>query len=618
MQLINITEPKTNENTLAFGIDLGTTNSLISMIDSEGKTIIFSDENGRFLIPSTVSYTNNQVEVGNNYSHDNTISSIKRLMGKSIKDINELSSELLFNIIDQGNNNIYIKKQDRTYVTPVEVSAEILKKLCKIVKDSTNLEVKKVVITVPAYFDEAARKATKDAAHLANLEVLRLLNEPTAAALAYGIEKPEYENNIYMIYDLGGGTFDVSILKLHQGVFQVLATGGDTNLGGDDIDYLLAKFIYNKYQKEENINNIEFNKELLSYLIPDVKHAKEYLSENYSGSFTFKIHEKNFSCEISRDELQDIISDLLNKTLSIITSTINSIELDFNSIAKVILVGGATKMPIIKNMLNNIFHNRVFCDIDPEKIVAVGAALQAYYLSNSHIKNKHVLIDALPLSLGIETMGGIVEKIIPRNTPIPASATQEFTNYIDGQNSIQIHVCQGEREMVEHNKSLAKFDLKGIPPLPAGSAKIIVEFKVDMDGMLTVSAQEKSTGIKQSVSINNTCELDQKEIADNIIDSINNFDSDMQMRLIAEQKVEGQRIITIIKNALIADKNLISEKEFNIINHAIIEAEKTLINGNIDKINDAINNVEVLADDFIKKRMDFYLKKSIDNCNINS
>ncbi|CEI85473.1 Fe-S protein assembly chaperone HscA [Ehrlichia minasensis] len=618
MQLINITEPQINDNTLAFGIDLGTTNSLISMIDSEGKIIIFQDENGKFLIPSTVSYINNEVQVGTHHSNNNTISSIKRLMGKSIKDISELSSELLFNIIDQGNNDIYIRKQDGTYVTPVEVSAEILKKLCKIVKDSTNLEVKKVVITVPAYFDEAARKATKDAAHLANLEVLRLLNEPTAAALAYGVEKPEYENNIYMIYDLGGGTFDVSILKLHQGVFQVLATGGDTNLGGDDIDYLLAKFIYNKYQKEENINNIEFNKELLSDLIPNVKHAKEYLSENYSGNFTFKIHEKNFSCKISRDELQDIISDLLNKTLSIITSTINSIELDFNSIAKVILVGGATKMPIIKNMLSNIFHNKVFCDIDPEQIVAVGAALQAYYLSNPHIKNKNVLIDALPLSLGIETMGGIVEKIIPRNTPIPAYATQEFTTYIDGQNSIQIHVCQGEREMVEHNKSLAKFDLKGIPPLPAGSAKIIVEFKVDMDGMLTVSAQEKSTRIKQSVSINNTCELDQKEIEDNIIDSINNFDSDMQMRLIAEQKVEGQRIITIIKNALIADKKLISEKEFNTINNAITEAEKTLTNGNIDKIKDAINNVEVLADDFIKKRMDFYLKKSIDNYNISS
>ncbi|AHX07596.1 Fe-S protein assembly chaperone HscA [Ehrlichia chaffeensis] len=617
MQLVNITEPETSEKVLAFGIDLGTTNSLISMIDSEGKIIIFSDEDGKFLISSTVSYINNQIQVGKKYSNK-AICSVKRLMGKSIKDIKKLSLDLPFHIIDKGDNNIYIDKQDGTYVTPVEVSAEILKKLCKIVKDSTNLEVKKVVITVPAYFDETARKATKDAAHLANLEVLRLLNEPTAAALAYGTEKPECENNIYMIYDLGGGTFDVSILKLHHGVFQVLATGGNTNLGGDDIDYLLAKLIYNKYQQTENVNDTPLNKELLNDLIADAKYAKEYLSEHYTGSFTFKIHDKNFSCELSRDELESIISDLLNQTLSIVISTINSIELNFSNIEKVILVGGSTKMPIIKKMLNNIFHNKVFCDVDPDKIVAVGAALQAHYLSNPQITNKNVLIDALPLSLGIETIGGIVEKIIPRNTPIPASATQEFTTYVDGQNSIQIHVCQGEREMVEHNKSLAKFDLKGIPPLPAGTAKIIVEFKVDMDGLLTVSAQEKSTGIIQSISINHTCELDQKEIENNIIDSITNFEHDMHIRSIAEQKVEGQRIITLIKNALIEDKNLISELEFNTINNAIAEAEEILLNGKTDRIKDVINNVETQAHNFIKKRMDFYLKKSIDNCNINN
>ncbi|AHX04693.1 Fe-S protein assembly chaperone HscA [Ehrlichia japonica] len=617
MQLINITDPKTNINTLAFGIDLGTTNSLISMVDSEGKVIIFSDNNGKSLIPSTVSYTDNQIQVGKNHSNQ-TISSVKRLMGKSTKDINKLSSELPFHITDKGDNNIYINKQDGTCVTPVEVSAEILKQLCKLVKNSSNLEVKKVVITVPAYFDEAARKATKDAAHLANLEVLRLLNEPTAAALAYGIGKPECENNIYMIYDLGGGTFDVSILKLYKGVFQVLATGGDTNLGGDDIDYLFAKFIYKKYQQVESINDILLNKELLNNLIPDVKYAKEYLSTHHIGSFNFKIHDKTFSCEVSRNELQGIVSDLLNQTLSITTSTINSIGLNISNIAKVILVGGSTKMPIIKDMLNNMFHNKVFCDVDPEKIVAVGAALQAHYLSNPHIKNKNVLIDALPLSLGIETIGGIVEKIILRNTPIPASATQEFTTYIDGQSSIQIHVCQGEREMIEHNKSLAKFELKGIPPLPAGAAKIIVEFKVDMDGLLTVSAQEKSTGIKQSVSINHTCELDQEEVENNIMDSIGNFDHDMHIRSIAEQKVEGQRIITLIKNALITDKNLISESEFNTINNAIAEAEEILLNGKTDNIKDVINNVETQAYNFIKKRMDFYLNKSIDNCNISN
>ncbi|WDM84876.1 Fe-S protein assembly chaperone HscA [Ehrlichia sp. JZT12] len=611
MQLINITEPENNKITcLAFGIDLGTTNSLISMVDSNGQVIIFSDEHGNSLIPSIVNYTaNNEVQVGHNYSNSKcSISSIKRLMGKSIKDIKELSSDLLFHITDKG-DGIHINKQDNTHVTPVEVSAEILKKLCQIVKDSTNLEVKKVVITVPAYFDEAARKATKDAAHLANLEVLRLLNEPTAAALAYGIEKSECENNIYIIYDLGGGTFDVSILKLHKGVFQVLATGGDANLGGDDIDYLLAKFVYNQYVQEYDISDVVFNKKILNDLIPDIKYAKEYLSEYNSGRFTFKINDKLFSYEISRNDLNNIISDLLNKTLNILISTINSIELNIDNIAKVILVGGATKMPIIKDMLNNIFHNKVFCDVDPEKIVVIGAALQANYLSNPHINNKNILIDTLPLSLGIETIGGIVEKIIPRNTPIPASATQEFTTYVDGQNSIQIHVCQGEREVIEHNKSLAKFDLKGIPPLPAGTAKIEVEFKVDMDGLLIVSAQEKSTGIKQSVSINNTCKLDQKEIEDNVVDSIKNFDYDMHMRSIAEQKVEGQRIISIIKNALIEDKNLLSKSELSLINKAIQNAEEVFLNGNADNIKNAINNVELQASNFLKKRMDFLFKK---------
>ncbi|GAT76255.1 chaperone protein hscA-like protein [Ehrlichia ruminantium] len=616
MKLINITEPQEKRISIAFGIDLGTTNSLISMVDDNGQIIIFKDQNGNSLIPSIVSYLDDhRVEVGKNHNDDKscTISSVKRLMGKSIEDIKQ--SDIFFNIANTK-DNIYIRKQDNTYVTPVEVSAEILKKLCQIVKDSSNLDVKKVVITVPAYFDEVARKATKNAAKLANLEVLRLLNEPTAAALAYGIEKSEHDT-ICMIYDLGGGTFDVSILKLHDGVFQVLATGGNTNLGGDDIDYLFAKFIYQKYQTKSRTKLTDFNKEILKELIDDVRYAKEYLSDHHSGTFVFKIRGKDFLCKVTRNELNDIVLGLVKETLDIVHSTISSISLLHKDIKKVILVGGATKMPIIKDMLNNLFHNRVFCDVDPEKIVAVGAALQAHYLLNPDIKN-NLLIDTLPLSLGIETIGGIVEKIIPRNTPIPAFATQEFTTYVDGQNAIQIHVCQGEREIIEHNKSLAKFDLKGIPPLPAGSAKIQVEFQVDMDGLLTVSAQEKLTGIKQSVSINNTLKLDQKEIEENVMESVKNFNSDMDARLLAEQKIEGQRIISIIKKALIEDKDLISTSELMILNKTLEDAEKVLLTGQSDQIKDAINHVELQASNFIKKRMDFYLKKSIDNYNISS
>ena len=408
-----------------------------------------------------------------------------------------------------------------------------------------------------------------------------------------------------MVYDLGGGTFDVSILKLHEGVFQVLATGGNTNLGGDDIDYLFAKFIYQKYQTESHISNTNFNKEILKELIYDVKFAKEYLSDHQYGSFIFKIKGKDFSCKITRDELNDIVLGLLKETLEIVDSTIDSINLTHKDIEKVILVGGSTKMPIIKDMLNNTFHNRVFCDIDPEKIVAIGAALQAYYLSNPHIEDKNLLIDTLPLSLGIETIGGIVEKIIPRNTPIPALAVQEFTTYVDGQNAIQIHVCQGEREIIEHNKSLAKFDLKGIPPLPAGCAKIEVEFQVDMDGLLTVSAQEKLTGIKQSVSISNALELNQKEIENNITESVKNFDSDMHARVLAEQKIESQRIISIIRKALIEDKDLISTSEFITLTKALENAEKVLLTDQTDKIKNAINYVELQASNFIKNEWTF-------------
>ncbi|KJV68815.1 Fe-S protein assembly chaperone HscA [Candidatus Neoehrlichia procyonis] len=605
MQLIDITDSKDTHHHISFGIDLGTTNSLIAMVDNNGHTIIFEDKNNQSLIPSIVNYNNNCITVGcdADKNHTSTLYSIKRLMGKNISDIQ--NSKLPFKIVE-SNNDLHLIVDNRT-VTPVEVSSEILKKLCNIVKNKIGVTVKKAVITVPAYFDDIARKATKDAARIAGIEILRLLNEPTASALAYSIQQTDTQG-IYVVYDLGGGTFDISVLKLHKGVFQVLATGGDTNLGGDDIDYSLAEFIFHKYQNTYS-TNIILDKKSFSNLVLEAQKVKIFLSENDYGHFVFNIQDKLFKCKITQQEFNSIITPLINKTLQIVKDTLASADINCNNISKVLLVGGSTKSPIIKNMLNDLFPNKVFDNVNPDKVVVSGAALQAYYLSNPHINNKNILIDVLPLSLGLETMGGIVEKIIPRNTPIPTSATQEFTTYVDGQTSMQIHICQGEREMIFQNKSLAKFNLQNIPPLPAGQAKIKVEFSVDADGLLTVLAQEKSTGVSKHIEIQSTYDLTNQEIEQCISESLENFDQDMQLRYLSEVKIKGENIIRIIENTLTKNKDLAETSEIKLISDAIKDLQHALLSNNINNIENAINNLELKSSNLIQKKNDFLFKK---------
>lgn len=480
MRPIQISEPNSNE--VVFGIDLGTTNSLIAVVNKAGNVEIFTDEQGRELLPSVISYENNTLKTG--YDVDqNAIYPIKRLMGKSVEDLNKEGINL--EIDNESEKIIRVKCSEDKYLTPIEISAEILKALCERVKKSTGMEVRKAVITVPAYFDDSARNATKYAAKLAGIEVLRLINEPTAAALSYSIAK----NNNSGIY----------ILKLHQeGVFQVLAVGGDTKLGGDDFDHLLSMIILDKYRKKvgKDLNS-------LKHLSTKSRSIKEHLSKNISSTFEFNINGELFKCKITKEEFEQTISSLVNKTINIVTHTISNIDLKIEDIEGVILVGGATRVPLVQSSLVKLFGNKVLNDVDPDKAVAIGAALQAHYLT-SNSKDRNVLLDVLPLSLGIETMGGIVEKIIPRNTPLPVSETREFTTYIDGQTAIKIHVCQGEREIIEDNKSLAQFELKGIPQLPAGSARVEIEFIVNVDGILTVTAREKTTGIEQTVEINSS------------------------------------------------------------------------------------------------------------------
>ncbi|WP_374698905.1 Fe-S protein assembly chaperone HscA [Wolbachia endosymbiont (group B) of Limnophora tigrina] len=575
MQPIQISEPNSSE--VVFGIDLGTTNSLIAMVNKAGNVEIFKDEQGRELLPSVISYENNTLKTGYDIDSD-AIYSIKRLMGKSVEELNK--EGLNFEIDHESEKVIRVKCSEEKYLTPVEISAEILKALCERVKKSTGIKVKKAVITVPAYFDDSARNATKYAAKLAGIEVLRLVNEPTAAALSYSIEKNN-NSGIYAVYDLGGGTFDISILKLHQGVFQVLAVGGDTKLGGDDFDHLLSSIVLDKYREK-----VSLNKESTTHLnvIPthnagtcNIRTAKEYLSENASGTFGFNINGKPFECEITREKFEQAISSLVNKTINIVTRTISDVDLKIDDIKGVILVGGATRTPLVQNSLVKLFGNKVLSDADPDKAVVIGAALQAH----------SVLLDVLPLSLGIETMGGIVEKIIPRNTPLPVSEIKEFTTYFDGQTAMKIRVCQGEREMIEDNKSLAQFELKGIPPLPAGSARIEIEFTVNVDGILTVTAREKTTGIKQVVEINSSFGLSEADVQNMVNQSINSFDEDMKARSLAGAKINGNKLIHLVENnnSLSTDrklrnllqnaKNALQGNDLNEINNAIAELENS-------------------------------------------
>ncbi|MDF0607906.1 Fe-S protein assembly chaperone HscA [Wolbachia endosymbiont of Onchocerca gibsoni] len=581
MRPIQVSEPNSNE--IVFGIDLGTTNSLIAAVNKDGNVEIFKDEQGRELLPSVISYKNNIFKIGYDAGLG-AIYSIKRLMGKNVKDLNKAS--INFEIDEESEKVIRIKCAEDKYLTPVEISAEILKALCEKVKKSTGIKVKKAVITVPAYFDDSARNATKYAAKLAGIEVLRLINEPTAAAFSHSIKKNN-NSGIYAVYDLGGGTFDISILKLHQGVFQVLAVGGDTELGGDDFDHLLSSIVLSKYREKESLSEERPDVTYLSNIrIHNTRLVKEYLSENTSGIFGFNINGKLFKCKITKEEFEQAITPLVNKTINITTRTICDINLKIDSIKGVILVGGATKVPLVQNSLVTLFGNKILSDVDPDKAVVIGAALHAHVLT-SGLKDRNILLDVLPLSLGIETMGGIVEKIIPRNTPLPVSETKEFTTYAHGQTAMKIHVCQGEREMIEDNKSLAQFELKGIPPLPAGSAKVEIEFTVNVDGILTVTAREKSTSIEQTVEINSSFGLSETDIQDMVNQSINNFDKDMKARSLAEAKVNGSKFIHLIesnnglsinqrlKKLLQNAKNALQGNDLNKINNAIAELKNS-------------------------------------------
>ncbi|MBE4966330.1 Fe-S protein assembly chaperone HscA [Enterobacter cloacae complex sp. P24RS] len=601
MALLQISEPglsaAPHQRRLAVGIDLGTTNSLVATVRS-GQAETLADEQGRHLLPSVVHYQPQGHAVGYdaraNAARDpaNTISSVKRMMGRSLADIQTRYPHLPYQL-QASENGLPMIATAAGLLNPIRVSADILKALAARATATLGGDLDGVVITVPAYFDDAQRQGTKDAARLAGLHVLRLLNEPTAAAIAYGLDSGQ--EGVIAVYDLGGGTFDISILRLSRGVFEVLATGGDSALGGDDFDHLLADYIREQAGISDR-SDARVQRELLDAAID----AKIALSDAQSVS----VNVAGWQGEITRDRFSELITPLVKRTLLACRRALKDAGVEADEVLEVVMVGGSTRVPLVREHVGEFFDRTPLTSIDPDKVVAVGAAIQADILVGNKPDSEMLLLDVIPLSLGLETMGGLVEKVIPRNTTIPVARAQEFTTFKDGQTAMSIHVMQGERELVQDCRSLARFALRGIPALPAGGAHIRVTFQVDADGLLSVTAMEKSTGVESSIQVKPSYGLTDGEIASMIQDSMSYAEQDVKARMLAEQKVEAARVLESLNGALAADAALLSAAERQVIDEAAARLSAVAEGNDADAIEEAIKNVDKQTQDFAARRMD--------------
>ncbi|ECU7778661.1 Fe-S protein assembly chaperone HscA [Salmonella enterica subsp. enterica serovar Abony] len=608
MALLQISEPglsaAPHQRRLAAGIDLGTTNSLVATVRS-GQAETLPDHEGRHLLPSVVHYQQQGHTVGyaarDNAAQDtaNTISSVKRMMGRSLADIQTRYPHLPYRF-KASVNGLPMIDTAAGLLNPVRVSADILKALAARASESLSGELDGVVITVPAYFDDAQRQGTKDAARLAGLHVLRLLNEPTAAAIAYGLDSGK--EGVIAVYDLGGGTFDISILRLSRGVFEVLATGGDSALGGDDFDHLLADYIREQAGIADRSDN-RVQRELLDAAIA----AKIALSD----ADTVRVNVAGWQGEITCEQFNDLISALVKRTLLACRRALKDAGVEPQDVLEVVMVGGSTRVPLVRERVGEFFGRTPLTAIDPDKVVAIGAAIQADILVGNKPDSEMLLLDVIPLSLGLETMGGLVEKVIPRNTTIPVARAQDFTTFKDGQTAMSIHVMQGERELVQDCRSLARFALRGIPPLPAGGAHIRVTFQVDADGLLSVTAMEKSTGVEASIQVKPSYGLTDGEIASMIKDSMSFAEQDVKARMLAEQKVEAARVLESLTGALTADAALLSAAERQCIDDAAAHLSAVAQGDDVDAIEQAIKNVDKQTQEFAARRMDQSVRRAL-------